>query len=151
MIYDVLTPILAGVPHQHLRHPPAETAVALSRVRGLPVSVGCKALLMKVGSAFTVVALRADRTMDNRAFRHAVGAQKLRFATREELWALTGCVPGQLPPFGHPVLPFRLVADRSVLDHDTVAFTAGTHTDSIVMATADWLAVARPDLLAFAT
>ncbi|MCB9742777.1 MAG: hypothetical protein H6741_11935 [Alphaproteobacteria bacterium] len=153
---ELLSRVLAllderGVAYARLEHAPARSTEHAAALRGAPVSLGCKALLMKVGGVFTVVALRADREMDNRRFRHEMNAQKLRFARREELLSLTGCVPGQLPPLGPPALPMPLVADRSVLAEPELAFTAGTHTDSIRMATADWLALAAPRLLDFSS
>lgn len=138
-----------GAAPQHLQHAPAHSSAEFAQRRNAPISLGCKALLMKVGGVFTIAALRSDRRMDNRSFRRALKAQKLRFASRQELLELTGCVPGQLPPIGAPILPFRLVADRTVLSHDRVAFTAGTHTDSIVVNTQHWLALANPELYDF--
>ena len=73
-----------------------------------------------------------------------------RFATREELAALTGLVPGSVPPFGRPILPFDLHVDHSVTTHDIIAFNAGSLTDSIIMNTADYLDIARPKILRFA-
>jgi prolyl-tRNA editing enzyme YbaK/EbsC (Cys-tRNA(Pro) deacylase) len=75
----------------------------------------------------------------------------VRFATAEELRELTGLVPGSLPPFGQPILPFDLFADASVgVRHDRVAFNAGSLTDSIVMSAANWEAVAKPTRFKFA-
>ena len=96
----------------HLRHAKATTTEALAAARSLPVSAGVKALVMKIRGELTVVALRADQTMDNRVVRRVLRSQKLRFARAEELAAL-GLQPGQVPPFGRPVLPLRLVADHA--------------------------------------
>ena len=136
-----------GVTVDHRQHPPATTTEALAAARGLPISAGVKALVMKIRGSLTVVALRADQPMDNRRVRQFLASQKLRFARPEELAAL-GLAPGQVPPFGEPLLPLPLVADEGILAGPTVAFTAGTHTDSLVVATADWVRVARPRLVA---
>ncbi len=130
----------------HLRHAKATTTEALAAARSLPVSAGVKALVMKIRGELTVVALRADQTMDNRVVRRVLRSQKLRFARAEELAAL-GLQPGQVPPFGRPVLPLRLVADHAILAGEQVAFTAGTHTDSLVVATEDWVRAAQPELV----
>jgi prolyl-tRNA editing enzyme YbaK/EbsC (Cys-tRNA(Pro) deacylase) len=54
-----------------------------------------------------------------------------------------------VPPFGQPVLPFDLTADVSIgRDYPTVAFNAGSVTDSIIMAAADWDRIAKPSRLA---
>jgi Ala-tRNA(Pro) deacylase len=139
---------LAAVDAQvdHRRHDAATTTAALAQARGLPVSAGVKALVLKVKGSLTVLALRADRNMDNRHVRRVLRAQKLRFARAEEL-AFLGLRPGQVPPFGEPVLPLRLVADQAILADPLVAFTAGTWTDSLVMPTTDWVRAAAPELL----
>jgi prolyl-tRNA editing enzyme YbaK/EbsC (Cys-tRNA(Pro) deacylase) len=59
-------------------------------------------------------------------------------------------VPGSVPPFGPPVLPLELFVDETIRGNDRIAFNAGSLTDSIVLATADYLTVAKPTVFAFA-
>jgi prolyl-tRNA editing enzyme YbaK/EbsC (Cys-tRNA(Pro) deacylase) len=54
-----------------------------------------------------------------------------------------------VPPFGEPVLDLPLFVDPSILQNDRVAFNAGSLTDSIVMARADYIGVAKPAVLDF--
>jgi prolyl-tRNA editing enzyme YbaK/EbsC (Cys-tRNA(Pro) deacylase) len=63
---------------------------------------------------------------------------------------MTGLVPGSVPPFGPPLLPFELFADEAVgTRYDRVAFNAGSLTNSIIMSTSDWVAIARPQRFSF--
>ncbi|MFO1064151.1 MAG: hypothetical protein U0892_09835 [Pirellulales bacterium] len=58
---------------------------------------------------------------------------------------MTGLVPGSVPPFGEPILPFTLYADSEVGRRENkVAFNAGSLTDSIVMQADDWQRTANP-------
>lgn len=125
-------------------HAPATSTEEIAALRGTPLAHGVKALLMKIRGELTVVAVRSDRTTDNRRVRTVLRSQKLRFARREELDE-HGLIPGRIPPFGRPLLPFRLVADVGLTDHDVVAFTAGTNTDSLLISTDDWVRVAQPE------
>lgn len=85
-----------------------------------------------------------DSSKDGR-FWSAFALKKLRFATREELFDLTGLVPGSVPPIGPPILNLPLYADPSTgLATGRVAFNAGSLTDSIIMSTADWMRIAAP-------
>jgi len=52
--------------------------------------------------------------------------KKIRFASTEELLQLTGLVPGSIPPFGYPLLPFELFVDASILANEKIAFNAGS-------------------------
>lgn len=47
---------------------------------------------------------------------------------------------GSVPPFGELVRA-ALYVDAHLVEHQSVAFAAGTHTDSITMKTADLLAL----------
>jgi Ala-tRNA(Pro) deacylase len=148
---DVLAAIVAlldgaGVPYDLLEHAPVSSSEAAAALRGTPLAIGGKSLLLKADDTFHVVAFSAATKMKSRLFRRHVGARKLRFARPDELAAMTGLVPGCVPPFGHPVLPFALYADRRLMDDDRIAFTPGLRTRSVRMRSADWLALAKPQL-----
>ena len=69
----------------------------------------------------------------------------------EELDSLVGLVPGAVPPFGEPILPFKLYADIAMgKETDMVAFNAGLLTHSIIMAASDWCDFAKPERFRFA-
>jgi Ala-tRNA(Pro) deacylase len=143
----------AGSGYRLLDHPPAYDAEQAARLRDTPLSIGGKALVMRLdrGIGFAVLALGADRQVDNRALRRHLQVRRYRFATPEELRDQTGLEPGSIPPFGAPVLPMPLYVDRDLAAGERIAFTAGSHTLSVVVSTADWLAVAAPtDVFPFA-
>ena len=140
-----------AAPYRMIEHEPTPTSADSARVRGQALSVGGKAIVMKVGDELRLFVLRADRRIDAAALKRRFDVKKLRFATAEELLAATGLVPGSVPPFGRPVLPFDLCVDRGIADDgDTVAFNAGSLTTSIVMASADYLRVAGGEICEFA-
>ena len=64
--------------------------------------------------------------------------KKLRFATPDELFERTGLVPGSVPPFGEPVLPFQLLVDSLVFEQQNIAFNAGELTRSMLLAIPDY-------------
>jgi Ala-tRNA(Pro) deacylase len=136
----------AGVPFREVHHARVATAEEAAAARGEPLAIGGKSLVLKVDDRFELFVVSAAVKLASREARRAAGARRSRFATEEELLALTGCAPGCVPPFGPPILPLALNAHRSVLGHARIAFTPGVHEASIVMATADWMRVARPRL-----
>jgi Ala-tRNA(Pro) deacylase len=138
-----------GVRFREVQHSPTRTSEESARARGEPVAIGGKALLMKVGGQHALFVISAARKVDSAALRRQLGVSRLRFASAEELHRLTGLVPGAVPPFGEPVLPFPLYADESVFENDRIAFNAGALTHSIIMLVADWERVARPQRLRF--
>ena len=76
-------------------------------------------------------------------------AKKTRFASSEELMNLTGLIPGSVPPFGKPILPFDLYVDPSLLTNTMIAFNAGSITDSIKMSLRDYQDIANPEVFEF--
>jgi prolyl-tRNA editing enzyme YbaK/EbsC (Cys-tRNA(Pro) deacylase) len=141
----------AGATFRTVEHEPTQTSADSARVRGVPLGCGAKALLLKCDGTFRLFVLPADRKLQSKSLRTALGVKDVRFATPEELHALTGLVPGSVPPFGEPILPFPLFADVTVgREHAEVAFNAGALTRSIIMPATAWAEVARPQRLEFA-
>lgn len=138
-----------GVLFQEVHHGPTRTSEESAAARGEPLRVGGKALLLKVEDTFRLFVISADRKLDSGALKKRYGAKKIRFATPEELMELTGLVPGSVPPFGAPILPFPLAVDPSVFENDRVAFNAGSLTDSVVMPIEDYRRLAGAEVFGF--
>jgi prolyl-tRNA editing enzyme YbaK/EbsC (Cys-tRNA(Pro) deacylase) len=141
-IRDLLT--TANITFREVHHEPTFTSEESARARGEELRVGGKALLMKVDGDFRLFVLPADRRVDSGTVRKELGVRKLRFASREELAELTSLVPGSVPPFGRPILPFDLYIDSAITENPRIAFNAGSLTDSIILTLDDYLALASP-------
>ena len=139
----------AGVNRREITHGPTRTSEESAEARGEPLAVGGKALLLKVEADFYLFVLSAARRLDSAAIKRHMGVKRTRFATPEELLESTGLVPGSVPPFGEPVLPFPLHADESVFANDRIAFNAASLTRSIVLGIEDYRALARPEVFSF--
>jgi Ala-tRNA(Pro) deacylase len=140
----------AGVDFREVHHEPTRTSEESAKARGEDLNVGAKALLLRTNGTFRLFVLPADRKLDSTAIRRQLGVRKTRFATADELHQLVGLVPGAVPPFGDPILPFEIYADDSIgTETDRVAFNAGSLTHSIIMTAADWMAIARPTRFKF--
>ena len=141
----------AGIAYREVQHQPTRTSEESAAARGEALNVGAKALLLKTDEVFRLFVLPADRKLDSTAVRRYFGVRKSRFATVEELDKLTGLVPGAVPPFGDPILPFELYADVTTgVETDKVAFNAGSLTHSIIMSATDWENFAKPVRFRFA-
>jgi prolyl-tRNA editing enzyme YbaK/EbsC (Cys-tRNA(Pro) deacylase) len=138
------------VSFREVHHEPTRTSEESARARGENLRVGGKALLIKVDDTFRLFVLGADRKLDNAAIKKHFSARKTRFATADELKELTGLVPGSVPPFGTPILPFSLYVDPSVFTNERIAFNAGSLTDSMVMPVSDYRRIASPEVFDFA-
>jgi prolyl-tRNA editing enzyme YbaK/EbsC (Cys-tRNA(Pro) deacylase) len=151
-VFDAIRALLDSekVSYRLVHHEPTFTSEESARARGEEVRVGGKALVVKAGEEFRLLVLSAALTADWGAVKRHFGVKKARMADRDELLALTGLVPGSVPPFGRPIMPLDLFADPSVFENTVIAFNAGSLTDSIIMSVEDYRRVARPTVLAFA-
>jgi Ala-tRNA(Pro) deacylase len=138
-----------GITYRLVHHEPTYTSEDSARVRGEDIRIGGKALVVKTGDVFRIFVLSAARKFDSSAVKKHFGVKSVRFASREELEAMTGLTPGAVPPFGEPILPFELFVDESIKSNERIAFNAGRLTDSIIMVVEDYLRAAQPTVLAF--
>ena len=149
---DVLTRIktslgAAGIAFQHTHHAPVYTSAEAADVRGVSLHSGAKALIVKGGDAFVMAVLPADHSLDSAALRTILATKRLRFATREEVLAMTGLTPGSIPPFGS-LFGMPTHCDEQLGENERINFNAGTHSDSIQMSYADYIAFESPRLAA---
>jgi len=148
-VFDRLTRKLdqAGIDYTVLRHEPVYTSEEAARVRGVSLSSGAKALLVKLGSKFTLLILPGDRRLDSNKARRAVRAKKSRFATRRELMDKTGLEPGAVPPFGS-LFGLPTLCDPALGENETINFNAGDHAISVQMRFEDYLRIESPTMTA---
>ena len=127
-----------GVSFRLLEHAPVFTSEEAARVRGTPIEAGAKALVLRAEEHTVHVVLPGNRKVDNAQLRSILGTRTLRFATPDELLALTGCTPGAVPPFGN-LFGLPVLVDEELAKREDIAFNAGSNTTSIVMRCADFL------------
>ncbi|MCS6851156.1 MAG: hypothetical protein NZ700_08320 [Gemmataceae bacterium] len=134
------------VPFTIMQHAPVFTSEQAAAVRGTPLASGAKALVAKVGERFALFVIPADRKLDGRKVRTALGVKGLRFASREEVEQLTGLQPGAIPPFGS-LFQLPTYCDPALGDNRSINFNAGDHAISVQMTYGDYLSVEHPTLL----
>ncbi len=137
----------AGIPYRILEHEPVFTSEQAAAVRGTPPEAGAKALLVKsADDRYDLLVIAGSRRVDNSRLRLLLGTHRVRFASAEELFEVTGCHPGALPPFGQ-LFGLRVLLDRSLQTAPAVAFNAGSHTVSVVMEGEDFRRVVEGQLV----
>ncbi len=138
-----------SVSYRQLQHAPTSTSAESAEARGEDLAVGGKALVLKVDDRFSLFVLSAALKVDSAKIKRFFGARRLQFATPEELFQLTGLVPGAVPPFGDPITPFELYVDPSIGQNERIAFNAGSLTDSLVMQAREYLDLAGATMFEF--
>ena len=153
-LLTILASICTLLGHNDIRyrlihHEETRTSEDSARVRGEDLRIGGKALLVKTDDAFRLFVLSAANKFRSAAIKKHFACRRVRFASADELMELTGLVPGCVPPFGRPVLPFGLFVDNSIVANERIAFNAGSLTDSVIMNVDDYLRIAAPEVFSF--
>ena len=141
--FEAVTTFLTerGISFRTVHHAPTFTSEESAKARGEDIRIGGKAIVMKVDDGFKLFVVSAGLKIDSKKIKSYFGAKSIRFATKEELFEVTELVPGSVPPFGKPILPFDVFVDTSIRENEKIAFNAGSLTDSIIMSTQDYFSV----------
>jgi len=138
----------AGIPFRVQEHAPVYTSEQAAAVRGTLLSSGAKALVLKVDKRFAMFVLPADRKLDSRKLRGALGIRSSRFASADEVLSLTTLQPGSIPPFGS-LFGLTTHCDPELAANASINFNAGDHRVSMSMSYDDYLRVEAPTILDF--
>jgi Ala-tRNA(Pro) deacylase len=118
------------IPHQQVY-----TSLDEARALGIDADEVLKTLAVRTGSGYALMVIPASRRLDLHLVREALGDNHARLASEEELGRdFAGYQLGALPPLGG-LLGSEVYVDPEVLRYDTVAFAAGTQTESVKMRT----------------
>jgi Ala-tRNA(Pro) deacylase len=147
-VFERLTAWLTdkGIAFTVLRHEPAFTSEQAAAVRGVPLSSGAKALVVKAGDGLVMLVIPADRKLDSKKARATLGVKAIRFGTKEEVSQLTGLEPGSIPPFGS-LFGLATYVDPALSLNEAINFNAGDHCVSLQLAYNDFLRAETPTLV----
>ncbi|MFF8645932.1 YbaK/EbsC family protein [Streptomyces sp. NPDC015345] len=101
------------------------TAQEAAAAIGCELSQICKSLIFAADGVPVLVLMDGASRVDVELVRRELGAEKVTRAKADVVRATTGYAIGGVPPFGH-VTRTRVLADRSLLEHDVVWAAAGT-------------------------
>jgi len=128
------------------------TSEEAALVRGVSLDSGSKAILLKdsgkklalEGVAFYLAILSASKKFSSKQFKKIINCKNIRFATPEEVYTTTGCLPGAVPPFGR-VFGIPVWVDRSIKRQEFINFNFGLRTHSVSMKMEDWSNYEKPN------
>ncbi|MFI7140771.1 YbaK/EbsC family protein [Streptomyces massasporeus] len=101
------------------------TATEAAAAVGCELSQICKSLIFAADGVPVLVLLDGASRVDLELVRKELGADKVTRAKVDVVRETTGYAIGGVPPFGHKTRT-RVLADRSLLEHDVVWAAAGT-------------------------
>lgn len=134
-----------------IRHSAAFTAQEIAASTHISGRDFAKTVIAKVDGRLVMVVLPANRKVMLGELRELLGADRAELATEEEFRSrFPDCELGAMPPFGN-LYGMDTVVAPNLAEEEEIAFNAGTHTEVIRMAYADFSRVVRPRVVACTT
>lgn len=142
--FNSLVSFLGSRPFRVTEHEATKTSEESAQVRGTTLDSGAKAMLLKEGVNFVLAVMSAARKLDSGRFKKLIKVKNLKFASEEEVWNLTKCIPGAVPPFGS-LWGIKTYMDESLrAQGDSINFNAGLRTRSIFLSLQDYIEIENP-------
>ncbi|MFJ4539432.1 YbaK/EbsC family protein [Streptomyces tibetensis] len=138
---------LGDLVSQVRRFPDAtRTAAEAAAAIGCELNQICKSLIFAADGVPVLVLMDGASRVDLELVRKELGADKVTRAKVDVVRETTGYAIGGVPPFGHRTRT-RVLADRSLLEHDVVWAAAGTPYTVFPMAPEDLVTYADGTLV----
>jgi len=132
-----------------ITHSKAYTAQEIAAAVHIPGKEMAKSVIIKLDCEFALAALPASYKIDFDLLAKAAGVGKAELATEKEFANLfPECELGAMPIFGN-IYGLPVYVAESLADDEDVVFNAGTHTQAVKLAYADFEKLASPKVLRF--
>jgi Ala-tRNA(Pro) deacylase len=119
----------------------AQEIAASAHIRGKELA---KTVMVMVDGELAMAVLPASLQLDLDRLKEVAGVGSVRLATEAEFKdRFPGCETGAMPPFGN-LYGMKVFADQALAEDQEIAFNAGTHSELIRMAWADYQRLASP-------
>ncbi|MGH7509765.1 MAG: aminoacyl-tRNA deacylase [Gemmatimonadales bacterium] len=139
-----------GVRYVTISHSKAYTANEVAASAHVPGKSMAKTVMVKVDGRMAMAVLPAAFRVSFDQLRDAIGAREVVLAEEAEFRELfPDCEIGAMPPFGSLYGLPVYVADI-LGENEEIAFNAGSHTEVIRLAYADFNRLVNPQVLSFA-
>ncbi len=140
-----------GVKYVTISHSPAFTAQEIAASAHVPGRELAKTVMVKLDGTMAMAVLRSTDRVDWELLKGAAGAATAELASEAEFEGIfPGCELGAMPPFGN-LWDMQVFADTRLTEDDEIAFNAGSHTELVRLAYADFARLVKPKVLGLAT
>jgi Ala-tRNA(Pro) deacylase len=138
-----------NIKYVSISHSPAYTAQAIAASAHVSGKELAKTVMVKVDGKIAMAVLPASFQVDFDKMKEATGAKTVELATELEFKDLfPECEVGAMPPFGN-LYDMDVFAAAKLAEDEEIAFNAGSHTELIKLAYADFERLVKPKVIAF--
>lgn len=98
----------------------------------------------KKNGQFVLLVMSASKKLSWKLGKKLLDTKALDLASEQQVYELTKCLPGAVPPFGSIFGIQSYLDDSLIAQGDVMNFNAGLRTHSISMLVKDYLALEKP-------
>lgn len=132
-----------------ITHSPAHTAQDIAAAAHIPGKEMAKTVMVTIDGEMAMVVLPASMQVDFGRLLEATGASEVELAHEKDFKDLfPGCAVGTMPPFGN-LFGLRTFVAEELTEDEEIAFNAGSKTEVIRLAYADYENLVQPRVLPF--
>jgi len=132
-----------------ISHSPAYTASEIAQSTHIPGRELAKVVVVTLDGRVAMAVLPANRKVDLNLVREAASADEAKLATEEEFrLRFPDCETGAMPPFGN-LYGMEVFVSERLAEDDHIAFNAGSHTEVMRLAYADFARLVKPKVAKF--
>ncbi len=130
----------------HLHTRPLRSLEQAASERGLLPDQIVRSLVFRLeDERYIMVLMPGPGKVDWPKLRHHLGVSRITTAGADEVLEVTGYKTGAVSPFGLPV-NLRILADRRIMDHETISIGAGIRNAGIILQRDDLLRAIEPEM-----
>jgi Ala-tRNA(Pro) deacylase len=132
-------------------HSPAFTAQEIAASAHVPGRELAKTVIVKVDGKMAMVVLPAPDKVSAHRLKEVSGARDVELASEKEFADLfPRCEVGAMPPFGN-LWDMQVFADTHLREDEFIVFNAGSHTELVRLAYADFERLVHPKVAELST
>jgi Ala-tRNA(Pro) deacylase len=132
-----------------MKHSTAYTAQEVAASAHIPGKELAKTVMVRVDGKMAMAVLPASYKVDFKQLKEAAGAKSVTLASEQEFKDMfPECEVGGMPPFGN-LWGMEVYVAKSLAEDKEIAFNAGSHTELIRLAYADFETLVEPKVLKY--
>ena len=133
-----------NIEYVSIYHAAASTSQRIAATSHIPGKELAKAVVIKVDGKMAMAVLPASHSINFELFKKAVNVGKVELAGELAFVNLfPDCEVGAMPPFGN-LYGMDVFVAKILSEDEEISFNAGTHTELIRMAYADFIKIVNP-------
>ncbi len=133
-----------------ISHSPAYTAQEIAARAHIPGQELAKTVCVKVDGQLAMAVLPASYSVDFQLLKEVTGADRLELAVEQDFRdRFPECELGAMPPFGN-LYGMDVYVAVKLTEDETIAFSAGSHSELIRMYYADYERLVKPKVVPMA-